>query len=465
MLYGIWLIDGVSGLLLAHASMRGFSFDPHLFSGFVTAIRQFAKQASGGELRSIAMGNFKLLLHQKKLVTVVLAVSAGDPDDRYAAFIYNLESKVDPILAREHRRPGGLLSVTEHLRSHLEAVMETELERFATRNAPPDLSTLAVLREPAARKLLRALLKQKAKELTPELTPALPGFTYPLVTTLTGLSEEASAQLLERLADYGLLLSEPTDTAICCPSCGSIHIHPRILCPHCGAPVRPADLYEHLRCGHVGLRRKGGGKIRCARCGALGIAEQEFRLIRGFHCPKCGASLLTPRILFRCHQCRKILAPEQGGVKVISKYRLNPALTSELHSILLAPPKVMAAGKQGGKLLRRLFGRLRRALKAEKKTPQAEEKLEVEAGESQAVQLGVEEKTSALKIDEERQAILRELEDLEAQLSAGEITEAEYDRRFVKLRLRLRELAHYSSTEDLHNTAEAGKATETAEAV
>jgi len=459
MLYGIWLIDGISGLLLAHASMRGFSFDPHLFSGFVTAIRQFARQASGGELRSIAMGNFKLLIHQRHLVTVVLAVSAGDPDDRYTGFIHDLEAKVDPILTREHHKPGGLMTVTEQLRSQLAAVIEAELERFTTRNAPSDLSTLTVLRDPAAKRLLRALLERRAEEIAPELTPSLPGFTYPLATAITGLPEEEAARLLEKLASYGLLLSEPMDTAICCPNCGSIHIHPRILCSRCGAPVRPADLYEHLRCGYVGLLHEEEGRIRCARCGATGTIEQGFRRIRGFYCSKCSTPLLSPRILFRCHQCREILAPERGGVRVISKYRLNPALTGELHTLLLGRPKRFRARR--GRILDRLFGWIKRKPRVGR-PPIPEEKPEPEVLPSEPA--AGEEGPSILRVEEERQAILHELEELERKLSIGEITDAEYDRRFVKLRLRLRELAHLSSGEEIAHAAEADEAAEAAEA-
>jgi hypothetical protein len=101
-LYGIWLIDGSSGLLLSHITVPGFTFNPDLFSGFIAASHDFAQETSGGKLSTIAMGNFKLLIRRGRILMKVLAVGARDPETRYDQFFKDIEAKVDPVLAPQN---------------------------------------------------------------------------------------------------------------------------------------------------------------------------------------------------------------------------------------------------------------------------------------------------------------------------------------------------------------------------
>jgi hypothetical protein len=331
----MFLLERTSGLLLADAGFGGLRFDPDLFAGFMTAVQHFAKEASGETLHSIAMGNFRLLVKAGDAVSIVLVVDEGDDEERYRQFLSETGTKLDPCLAREHRSPHGFSGVTQPLRKQAEAILAQELEKFSARKAPSDLSKLGVLQETAVRKLLQGLLEKNMDTLAPEPGMTRTGYSYSAATAITGLSDQATLNLIERMADQGVLVPEAIDFLYCCPQCGSGHLHPRILCPSCGAAAQPADLYEHLVCGEVGVMSSSKQAPVCRRCGPGSDAANDFRIIRGFHCgTRCGNSFTAPRIVFRCHGCGVTIPPEQASARILFKYSVNPALRDELVRLL-----------------------------------------------------------------------------------------------------------------------------------
>lgn len=463
-LYGIWLIDSTSGLPLAFTTNPGFKINADLFSGFITASHDFAHAASGGKLQTIALGNFKLLIRRSPLALKVLAVGADDPETRYERFFKDIEDRISPILVSIHQRPGGLAGVPASLQKQLLAIISNELEAFTTRKAPSDLSELAVLSEEPARILLRTLLERQGCQLGPEPSTTGECYSYPLAASISGLSDEETAKLLDRLAEFGLLLTEPMDTALCCSNCNSLHLHPRILCPSCKTPAQPGALYEHLTCGHIDVRPQEDKQLRCPICTDVEYRAQEFRLFRGFQCSRCNSFFKTPSLIFVCHHCRESLEPEKAGVKILSKYLLNPTLVSELEVLLSAvkPAKVVTpaiTSKPTGGIVARLKAKLGT-------TPQIEPSGEHRPIVSPEMPIGEKEKEAPLVVPytpveerseeemttappvlpavpppsngEDEVSILKELEELDKALAKNEISEAEYDRHFVGLRLKLR---------------------------
>ena len=435
-LYGIWLIDANSGLLLSHITIPGFTFNPDLFSGFIAATHDFAHETSGGKLNSIALGNFKLLIRRDRILLKVLAVGARDPEARYNTFMEQLEAEIDPLLANLHREPNGFKAVTKTFRKQLLEIITAKLEQFNTRKAPSDLTELTVLHEEATRKLLVALLQQPQTALFPELATTRSGFSYPLAASLAGLDDEETYRLLERLEEYGILLPEPTDTALACTKCQSLHLHPHLLCPGCQTPAVPVRLFEHLTCGHIGIKYGKDRELHCLNCDAQNINQAEYRLFRGYQCPQCNNSFSTPQMIFVCHACKGIIEPEEAEVTTLKKYLLNPTFLPELEILLQkglhknnssqqpttqrsTPPPTTTSPPQ---------------LKYET-TPQEPEQPAAPAPPMQAHQ---NENNDILAADETH--LLEELQALEQALKEGSITEAEYDRRFVKLRLQLRQL-------------------------
>ncbi len=451
-LYGIWLIDANSGLLLSHITVPGFSFNPDLFSGFIAASHDFAEETSGGKLSSIAMGNFKLLIRRGRVLMKVLAVGTRDPDARYDQFFDNIETKVDPVLAQMHREPNGFKVVTIEFRRDLLGVISTELDRFSTRKAPSDLSELAILLEEPARTLVHTLLSRQQPELIPELATTQIGYSYPLASSITGLDDEASMKLLERLADYGILLSEPTDSSLACPKCNSLHLHPHILCPGCQTSAQPVELFEHLSCGTISVKITEDQALYCNRCGVRTKDEHEFRIFRGYQCPQCNSSFKHPQMIFVCHSCHNITEPENAGVTTLKKYVLNPALISELE-FLLAQPDLKR--KKAPKAPIRQDVKKEPTLEpSQPPTPEkppepiTQDEPEEEALPMTPTPIAVEASKPVASASDSLERIMssneaqlvEELQQLESALSSGNITEAEYDRKFVRLKLQLRRI-------------------------
>lgn len=458
-LFGIWLIDSASGLPLAYTTTPGFKINADLFSGFITASHDFAHEASGGKLQTISLGNFKLLIRRSPLALKVLAVGANDPEVRYIRFFQDLEERISPILVPIHKSPEGLSGIPGSLRRRLEAAISKELEAFATRKAPSDLSELSVLSEEPARILLQALIEREGVQLVPEPSTTGECYSYPLAASITGLSDEETAKLLVRLGEFGLLLTEPMDTSLCCSNCGSLNLHPRLLCPSCKTPAQPVALYEHLTCGHIGVRPPDGEQLQCAICKDVKYRAQEFRLFHGFQCSRCNSFFKTPSLIFVCHSCRESLEPEKAGVKVLSKYLLNPALVSELDTLL-------KASKPSGGIMARLKAKLGATSQPELSdedesliTPEkpigemeieepsvvSETPAKTMSEEEIAASPPVQSTVSSSSIGDDEAAILQELEELEKKFAKNKISEGEYDRNFVRLRLKLRVLRSQSA--------------------
>lgn len=389
----------------------------------------------------------------------VLAVGARDPEARYTQFFTNLEEQVDPLLANLHREPDGFKAVTIEFRRQLLKIISSELERFATRKAPSDLSELAILREEDTRSLIEALLQRNRAELVPELATTKIGYSYPLASSITSLDDEESMRLLERLGDYGLLLTEPTDTALACPKCNSIHLHPHILCPSCQTPAQPVDLYEHISCGHIAIKSNNDQELHCERCGVQDDNGPEFRHLRGYQCYQCNASFKQPQMIFICHSCHAITEPEETAITVLKKYVLNPALIPELEFLITRkkhPEKKSSRTQQTETkaieedILKGPPAPLHPTTHMESsEQPESDELPPAPASVPMTIEVTKSARAPAEPLEKivsgDEAQLAEELKKLEKALNDGTITEAEYDRKFVRIRLQLRQLRTQAS--------------------
>jgi hypothetical protein len=294
------------------------------------------------------------------------------------------------------------------------------------------------------------LLQRQNAELVPKLATTKIGYSYPLASSITGLDDEAVLQLLEHLADYGLLLAEVTDSSLACPQCDSLHLHPHILCPTCQTPAHPVELFEHLPCGTISVKLDNETELYCNRCGARNGDNSEFRVFRGYQCQKCNSFFKKPQMVFTCHSCHTITEPENARVRVLKKYVLNPALISDLELLLTKPKKpsmFQASPTEAMKEFPPLESSmsvttemvpnpLNQSNTEESLGPTASHPLLTNATES--VHSSSEPLKNIVTGDEAR--LLQELKSLESALRSGTITEAEYDRKFVRLKLQLRRI-------------------------
>jgi len=72
MIYNIWIIDS-SGLCIFHRSYGGFKTDPHLISGFFTAIYNFAREVGGDRLETVSMQDMAFTFLVSKNILFVVA--------------------------------------------------------------------------------------------------------------------------------------------------------------------------------------------------------------------------------------------------------------------------------------------------------------------------------------------------------------------------------------------------------
>jgi hypothetical protein len=147
-------------------------------------------------------------------------------------------------------------------------------------------------------------------------------------------------------------------------------------------------------------------------------------------------------MIFICHSCHTISEPENAGIQVLKKYLLNPALVSELEFLLATPVlKIKEPPKaKSAKPPKEFAPPPRPSI-----TPPKEEPVEHFPTTPQTPKaLEATDRTSSRKESLERITssdeahIIEELKKLESALSSGNISEAEYDRKFVRLKLQLR---------------------------
>jgi hypothetical protein len=158
-------------------------------------------------------------------------------------------------------------------------------------------------------------------------------------------------------------------------------------------------------------------------------------------------------MIFVCHSCHNVTEPENAGITVLKKYVLNPALISELEFLLAKPG-----------LKTKEFTDIKQTRKAQMEppfltpvplaTPQlASEPTALEEARGVSPSPAPASITAELTHppssptesleriatgDEAR--LIENLKQLESALSSGTISEAEYDRRFVRLKLQLRRI-------------------------
>jgi hypothetical protein len=171
----------------------------------------------------------------------------------------------------------------------LRAVVEQQLllSLRATPAAIPDEAYLAFLGE---------LLDHGHAAVSPEIGELhLAGFSYPTVASAFGLTIDAH-NLLERLAELGLMRRRVAHRLRRCPSCSSHRLTMGEVCPAC----------ESTDYAYEPLPREAGIEAAAPR--------------RRVRCRACGSSSPQPWLLARCLDCRQACLPERTRELVVHAY-------------------------------------------------------------------------------------------------------------------------------------------------
>jgi hypothetical protein len=164
-------------------------------------------------------------------------------------------------------------------------------------------------------------------------------------------------------------------------------------------------------------------------------------------------------MVFICHSCHAITEPEETAITVLKKYVLNPALIPELEFLMIR--KKHRAKKSPKKQQAEKKTKAEEGLKEPSDPPLPTAQTDIlEQPESEelppapapvAMTIEATKSTGApteplekIGTGDEAQ-LAEELNKLETALKEGSITEAEYDRKFVRIRLQLRQIRTQTS--------------------
>ncbi len=193
----------------------------------------------------------------------------------------------------------------------------------------PDDSGVGILDNARIIKLVEALVSGKLGDITPVIDFNYKlGFAYPAVDSLLDTTDQETVDILDGLADNGILIKEPYERFYVDPE-NMFQLVPTERCPHCdsGEIIR-GQLVEHFACGYVGLDKdfKQDSRYVCPKCRKdLRLIGTDYRNI-GMHyrCQDCNEVFTTPVVKWRNLKTRKIWNAEELREVEVYAYRFSP---------------------------------------------------------------------------------------------------------------------------------------------
>lgn len=144
--------------------------------------------------------------------------------------------------------------------------------------------------------ILRALLGMRDGVLQPEPDPHAPlGWRFARIEEQLELERGGGVEVLEELADLGLLKRELAGHVHVCTKCRHFHVNYRETCPGCSSVDNEVErLLHHFHCAYTGLESEfqRGIDLVCPRC-----RRKLFQLGQDFDCP---------HDTYVCHDCHRI---------------------------------------------------------------------------------------------------------------------------------------------------------------
>ena len=187
----------------------------------------------------------------------------------------------------------------------------------------------AILSDSRVIKLVDALVSGKLPDITPVIDFSYKiGYAFPAVSSLIDTSEQDSINILEALADNGILVKQLFEKFYTDPD-GLFQLVPTERCPRCdSANIVKGQLVEHFSCGYVGLDRdfKQESRYVCPKCRKdLRLIGTDYRNV-GIHyrCQECNEVFTTPIIKWRNMKSRKIWNVEELKEVETFSYRFSP---------------------------------------------------------------------------------------------------------------------------------------------
>ncbi len=187
----------------------------------------------------------------------------------------------------------------------------------------------AILEDPRVIKLVDALVSGKLPDINPVVDFSYKmGYAYPSVSSLIDTSEIETINILESLANAGILIKQPYEKFYVDPD-GLFQLVPIERCPRCDSSnIIKGQLVEHFSCGYVGLDRdfKQDSRYVCPKCRKdLRLIGTDYRNV-GIHyrCQDCSEVFTVPVVKWRNMKTRKIWGAEDLKEVEASSYQFSP---------------------------------------------------------------------------------------------------------------------------------------------
>lgn len=166
-------------------------------------------------------------------------------------------------------------------------------------------------------------------EFEPVLDPdASMAYRFPLVESILDVPSEEAMDILNDLAEHGLMNRHVIDRLFLCPDCGGYRVPVKELCPECLSPnVALQDSIHHFQCGYVGPEREfiGSGRPICPKCNdqLRHIGVEYNRPGRILACQECGNWASEPELRAWCVDCNAYHQPEDLRTIRVHRYGLS----------------------------------------------------------------------------------------------------------------------------------------------
>ena len=187
----------------------------------------------------------------------------------------------------------------------------------------------AVLEDPRVIKLVDALVSGKLPDINPVVDFGYKnGYAYPSVSSMLDTSEVETINILESLANSGILIRETYEKFYVDPD-GLFQLVPIERCPRCDSSnIVKGQLVEHFSCGYVGLDRdfKQESRYVCPKCRKdLRLIGTDYRNV-GIHyrCQDCSEVFTVPVVKWRNMKTRKIWTSEELKEVEAYSYQFSP---------------------------------------------------------------------------------------------------------------------------------------------
>jgi len=177
--------------------------------------------------------------------------------------------------------------------------------------------------------LVDALVSGKIPDINPVVDFSYKmGYAYPSVSSLLDTSEVDTINILESLANSGILIRQSYEKFYIDPD-GLFQLVPIERCPRCDSSnIVKGQLVEHFSCGYVGLDRdfKQDSRYVCPKCRKdLRLIGTDYRNV-GIHyrCQDCNEVFTVPVVKWRNMKTRKIWTSEELKEVEAYSYQFSP---------------------------------------------------------------------------------------------------------------------------------------------